>query len=327
MFAHVRARLTYANVVATLALFIALGSGATAAVVISGRNVKDGSLTGKDIKNNSVASTDVKNGSLVGKDFKHGQLPGGATGPTGAIGATGDAGAPGAKGDAGATGATGAKGDAGVTGAKGDAGVTGAKGDTGTAGATGTTGAQGDTGAKGATGGTGATGATGVTGVTGSTATYSAGSGLDLTGSVFSLAAGGVVTADFAPTAKAPDADKLDGKDSTAFSPVCPSGYSYDGALCFEASDVGGTTLAQAANRCRTVGARLPTLADVDALLASGVAFAGGVIFDWTSNSVTPTQTLYISGATTTEATAAQRDNSTSSYGRCFIEPHAPYGG
>src|SRR3954454_23371141 len=41
---------------ATFAVFIALAGSATAAVLITGKNVKDGTLTGKDIKNSSVGS-------------------------------------------------------------------------------------------------------------------------------------------------------------------------------------------------------------------------------------------------------------------------------
>ena len=42
-------------------------------------------ISGKDIKNESVTSKDIKNGSLKSKDFKSGQLPAGARpGATGA---------------------------------------------------------------------------------------------------------------------------------------------------------------------------------------------------------------------------------------------------
>lgn len=58
-------RATYANVVSTLALVVALGgTGAYAA----------GQITGKEIKNNSVAGKDVKNRSLTGKDVRPGSL-------------------------------------------------------------------------------------------------------------------------------------------------------------------------------------------------------------------------------------------------------------
>jgi hypothetical protein len=76
--------------VSVLALFVALGGSATAALLVTGKNVKDGSLTGADIKNNSVASADVKDGALLAKDFKRGQLPAPAQGVPGA--ATGAAG-------------------------------------------------------------------------------------------------------------------------------------------------------------------------------------------------------------------------------------------
>lgn len=92
---RLRPKLTYANVVATLALFVALGGSSYAAVIITGASVKDGSLTSKDLRDNSVTSADIRNNSLLKKDFKAGQLPAGARGPAGPKGDTG------AKGDAG----------------------------------------------------------------------------------------------------------------------------------------------------------------------------------------------------------------------------------
>jgi hypothetical protein len=80
---RIRQRLSYANVVATLALFVALGGSATAALVITGKNVKNGSLTGSDLKNGSVGSVDVKDNTLLAKDFKAGQIPAGPQGPPG----------------------------------------------------------------------------------------------------------------------------------------------------------------------------------------------------------------------------------------------------
>jgi hypothetical protein len=49
-------RLSYANVTATLALFVALGGRAYAAATISGADVVDESLTGADIKGKSATS-------------------------------------------------------------------------------------------------------------------------------------------------------------------------------------------------------------------------------------------------------------------------------
>ncbi len=101
--------MSYANVVATLALFVALGGSSYAAIVVTGKNVKDNTLTTRDIKN----------GSLLKADFKPRQLPVGPRGPTGPPGATGPQGAtglPGAKGETGAPGATGARGAPGISG-------------------------------------------------------------------------------------------------------------------------------------------------------------------------------------------------------------------
>jgi hypothetical protein len=58
-------------------------------------------ITGKQIKDGSVTSADIKNGSLLAADFKAGELK------TGPIGLTGPAGAPGSPGAAGAAGAPG----------------------------------------------------------------------------------------------------------------------------------------------------------------------------------------------------------------------------
>lgn len=93
MLASLRRRLTYANLVATLALFAALGGTSYAAIKITGKNVKNGSLTGADVKNSSLTSTDLKDRSLLSKDFKAGQLPAGPKGDKGDAGAAGAAGA------------------------------------------------------------------------------------------------------------------------------------------------------------------------------------------------------------------------------------------
>ena len=73
---NVRRSLSYANVVASLALFVALGGSSYAAVAITGKDVRDGSLTGADIRNHSLTAADVKPGSLLASDFKPGQLRG-----------------------------------------------------------------------------------------------------------------------------------------------------------------------------------------------------------------------------------------------------------
>jgi hypothetical protein len=94
-----RRYLTFANVTAFLALFIAVGGTSYAAVTVTGRNVKDGSLTGRDLKDGSVTSKDVA--GLTAADLPP-NLPTGATGATGPRGAPGEAGPAGANGRPGA---------------------------------------------------------------------------------------------------------------------------------------------------------------------------------------------------------------------------------
>jgi hypothetical protein len=92
--ARLRPRITYANVVASLALFISLGGGAYAATnlpknSVGSPQIKDGSVRGADLANNAVTSAKVKDGSLLSADFKAGQLHAGAQGRTGAQGPVG----------------------------------------------------------------------------------------------------------------------------------------------------------------------------------------------------------------------------------------------
>ncbi len=82
-------RLTYANVIATVALFLALGGATAFAASTLGKN----SVGTKQLKKNAVTGAKVKDGSLLAGDFKAGQLPAGERGPQGAPGAPGAAGA------------------------------------------------------------------------------------------------------------------------------------------------------------------------------------------------------------------------------------------
>lgn len=59
-----RPRLTYANVVATLALFVALGGSSYAALKISGRDIKAHTITGQKIKPNTLGRRQIKESSL-----------------------------------------------------------------------------------------------------------------------------------------------------------------------------------------------------------------------------------------------------------------------
>jgi hypothetical protein len=67
MLAGIRGRLTYANVMATIAVFVALGGTAWAAVTIGSHNVVDDSLRSVDLKNGmGVKKADVKADTLTG---------------------------------------------------------------------------------------------------------------------------------------------------------------------------------------------------------------------------------------------------------------------
>jgi hypothetical protein len=85
-------RLSYANVVATLALFVALGGGAYATIALPRNSVGTAQL-----KNSAVNSAKVRNGSLRASDFRSSDLAQ-LRGPAGALGAAGAPGAPGAGG-------------------------------------------------------------------------------------------------------------------------------------------------------------------------------------------------------------------------------------
>jgi hypothetical protein len=88
--------ISYSNVMATVAVFVALGGTGYAATQLTGRDIRDGTISTKDVKNRS----------LLKKDFKPGQLPRGKTGATGATGAQGIQGLQGPKGDTGPAGPT-----------------------------------------------------------------------------------------------------------------------------------------------------------------------------------------------------------------------------
>jgi hypothetical protein len=97
-------RPSYASVVATLALFFALGGTALAGAhaLITGSDVKDRSLTGADIKRGSLGAALLSDRALDALKGRRG--PVGATGPQGATGATGAVGATGAEGPPGPAG-------------------------------------------------------------------------------------------------------------------------------------------------------------------------------------------------------------------------------
>jgi hypothetical protein len=104
-----RRRLTYANVMATIAVFVAVGGSSYAALRVGSKQIVNNSVRSADIRNNDVrgkdvrnntltgadvrdlASGDVTNGGLLAEDFAPGQLPAGPPGPPGRDGVNGAA--------------------------------------------------------------------------------------------------------------------------------------------------------------------------------------------------------------------------------------------
>lgn len=84
--ARVSRALTFSNVVAFIALFVALGGSVYAAGKINGREIKVNSipgnrvkpktLTAKQVRSGSLTGTQVRAGSLTGKQIKAGALTG-----------------------------------------------------------------------------------------------------------------------------------------------------------------------------------------------------------------------------------------------------------
>ena len=124
-----RHRPSSAMVIACVALSIALGGSAYATVTVTGKHIKDGTVTGRDVKNASLGT-----GKLSTKAIN---LLAGQRGPAGP---QGDKGEPGLVGPTGATGPNGATGPAGAKGETGPAGAQGAPGPAGPRGPSGISG-------------------------------------------------------------------------------------------------------------------------------------------------------------------------------------------
>jgi hypothetical protein len=101
MISWMRGRLTYANVLVTALAFLVLAGTSVAQDAVSSAATL---ITGKQVKNGTITGKDVKNHSLTTKDFK-----GSVRGPQGIQGQQGVQGIQGVKGDAGAPGATNVK--------------------------------------------------------------------------------------------------------------------------------------------------------------------------------------------------------------------------
>jgi hypothetical protein len=97
-----RPRVTYANVIATLALFFALGGTAAGAKVwITGADIKDRSLTGADVADRSLSARKLRLASINGSTVLDGSLRAADFDPADLVAMAGPAGPAGAKGDQG----------------------------------------------------------------------------------------------------------------------------------------------------------------------------------------------------------------------------------
>ena len=76
-FKNLRGRLTYANVMATVAMFLALGGGAWALSQnsVGTRQIKPGAVRTPDLHKDAVTSAKVADRSLRRHDFAAGQIP------------------------------------------------------------------------------------------------------------------------------------------------------------------------------------------------------------------------------------------------------------
>jgi hypothetical protein len=113
-----------ATVIATIALFVALGGTGYAAVALEPNSVgtaqlKEGAVQSSDIRDGAVGSSDIANGAISGDDIKAGSIQVSDLSKGAMNGLDGKDGAPGPAGPAGPAGARGATGPAGPAGAGG----------------------------------------------------------------------------------------------------------------------------------------------------------------------------------------------------------------
>jgi hypothetical protein len=109
-----RHRSLTAVLLAVLVLSIGLGGTAGAVSLITGKQIKDGTVRGRDVGNGSLTGADVADKSLSPADFS-----GSVQGPPGPQGPAGPQGSRGLQGLQGTAGPQGAKGDPGVAGISG----------------------------------------------------------------------------------------------------------------------------------------------------------------------------------------------------------------
>jgi hypothetical protein len=73
---QIRKRLTYANVMSSIAVFLVLGGAAYAAHKVGSNEIKGNAITTGKIKKEAVTSTKIKNNAVTGVKVKDGSLTG-----------------------------------------------------------------------------------------------------------------------------------------------------------------------------------------------------------------------------------------------------------
>jgi hypothetical protein len=71
---NLRQRLTYANVMSTVAVFVALGGSSYAALQIDSGDIANNSVRGADIRNRSISERDVRRNTLGGRSIRESRL-------------------------------------------------------------------------------------------------------------------------------------------------------------------------------------------------------------------------------------------------------------
>jgi hypothetical protein len=94
MLSKLRPRLTYANVISSLCLFIVLGGSSYAAIAlnensIKSRHIANGQVKTSDLAKHAVTTKKVRDASLLAQDFAPNQVPQGPKGDTGGTGPQG----------------------------------------------------------------------------------------------------------------------------------------------------------------------------------------------------------------------------------------------
>ncbi len=74
MLENLRQRLTYANVMSTVAVFVALGGSSYAALKIDSGDIANNSVRGVDVRNRTLSERDVKRNTLGGRSIKESRL-------------------------------------------------------------------------------------------------------------------------------------------------------------------------------------------------------------------------------------------------------------